>query len=82
MSSVVTRSLTRTESASAGSGPAHRERAGVVERGGVGVKDFKPGDRVAYGSGAPGAYADLRNMPADRLIAIPQGISEGKRRPF
>lgn len=52
------------------------EAAGVVERVGAGVKDFKPGDRVVYGSGAPGAYADLRNMPADRLIAIPEGISE------
>ncbi len=52
------------------------EAAGVVERVGDGVKEFKPGDRVVYGSGAPGAYADLRNMPADRLIAIPDGIPE------
>ena len=52
------------------------EAAGVVERVGPGVKELKPGDRVVYGSGAPGAYADLRNMPADRLIAIPEGIGE------
>jgi NADPH2:quinone reductase len=52
------------------------EAAGVVERVGAGVKEFKPGDRVVYGSGAPGAYADLRNMPADRLIAIPEGIRD------
>jgi len=48
----------------------------MVERVGAGVKEFKPGDRVVYGSGTPGAYADLRNMPADRLSAIPQGIDE------
>jgi NADPH2:quinone reductase len=52
------------------------EAAGVVERVGQGVTEFKTGDRVVYGSGAPGAYADLRNMPADRLIAIPEGIPE------
>jgi len=52
------------------------EAAGVVEKVGVGVSEFKPGDRVAYASGAPGAYADLRNMPADRLIAVPDGISD------
>ena len=52
------------------------EAAGVVERVGAGVTDFKVGNRVAYGSGVPGAYADLRNMPADRLIAIPEGIRD------
>ena len=25
---------------------------------------------------APGAYADLRIMPADRLLKIPDGVSE------
>jgi NADPH2:quinone reductase len=52
------------------------EAAGVVEKVGSGVAGFKPGARVVYSSGAPGAYADLRNMPADRLIAIPEGVSE------
>lgn len=52
------------------------EAAGVVERVGAGVTEFKPGDRVVYGGGAPGAYADLRNMPADRLITIPEGITD------
>lgn len=52
------------------------EAAGIVEKVGAGVTDLKPGARVAYASGAPGAYADLRNMPAERLIAIPEGISE------
>ena len=52
------------------------EAAGVIEKVGSGVTDFKPGDRVVYGSGVPGAYADLRNVPADRLIAIPEGIRD------
>jgi NADPH2:quinone reductase len=52
------------------------EAAGVVERVGAGVREFKPGDRVVYGSGAPGAYADLRNLPVDRLIALPEGIRD------
>jgi NADPH:quinone reductase len=52
------------------------EAAGVIEQVGAGVTDFKPGARVVYASGAPGSYADLRNMPADRLIGIPDGIGE------
>ncbi len=52
------------------------EAAGVVERVGAGVTDFKAGDHVVYGSGAPGAYADLRIMPADRLLQIPDGVSD------
>jgi len=52
------------------------EAAGVVEKIGAGVKDFKAGDRVGYIQGAPGAYADYRIMPADRMIKLPEGISE------
>ncbi len=52
------------------------EAAGVVEKVGAGVKDLKPGDRVGYAGGAPGAYADYRVMPADRMIKLPDGISE------
>ena len=52
------------------------EAAGVVERVGAGVTDFKAGERVVYGGGAPGAYADLRIVPADRLLKIPDGVSE------
>lgn len=52
------------------------EAAGVVEKVGSGVKDFKAGDRVGYIQGAPGAYADYRIMPADRMIKLPEGISE------
>ena len=52
------------------------EGAGVVEEVGPGVTDVKPGDRVAYGSGPLGAYAEERVMPADRLVALPDGISD------
>jgi NADPH2:quinone reductase len=51
------------------------EAAGVVEAVGPGVTDLKPGDRVAY-TGLPGAYADVRIVPADRMVKLPQGISD------
>jgi NADPH2:quinone reductase len=51
------------------------EGAGVVEAVGAGVSDLKAGDRVAYAGGAPGAYAEARLYPADRLVKIPEGIS-------
>jgi len=52
------------------------EAAGVVEAVGAGVGDLKKGDHVVYGGSAPGAYADLRLMPAERLIKIPEGIRD------
>ena len=52
------------------------EAAGVVERAGPGVVDLKPGDRVAYGGGAPGSYASHRIMPAARLVKVPSGVSD------
>ena len=52
------------------------EAAGVVEAVGAGVKHVKPGDRVAYGSGAPGAYSEARVMDADTLVKIPHGVSD------
>jgi NADPH2:quinone reductase len=56
------------------------EAAGVVEEVGPGVVDLKAGDRVAYGGGAagaaPGAYAEARLIAADRLVKIPDGISD------
>jgi NADPH2:quinone reductase len=51
------------------------EGAGVVEAVGPGVTLVKVGDRVAYAGGAPGAYCELRNLPADRLCILPEGIS-------
>ena len=52
------------------------EAAGVVTKLGKGVKGFKVGDRVAYGSGSLGAYQEARNMPANRLIKLPKSISD------
>lgn len=52
------------------------EGAGVVVEVGPGVKEFKPGQRVAYGTGPLGAYAEARNLPAHRLVALPKGISD------
>jgi NADPH2:quinone reductase len=52
------------------------EGAGVVEAVGPGVTDIKPGDRVAYCGGAPGAYSEVRVMSADRLVKLPDGVSE------
>src|SRR6202030_3421030 len=52
------------------------EGAGVVEEVGPGVSGLKPGDRVAYAGGPIGAYADERVMPADRLVAVPAGITD------
>jgi NADPH:quinone reductase len=52
------------------------EGAGVVEAVGPGVKYVRPGDRVAYGTGPVGAYAELRRLPADRLVRLPDDIDE------
>jgi NADPH2:quinone reductase len=51
------------------------EGAGVVEALGPGVTEFKIGDRVAYANGPLGAYSEVKNHPADRLVKIPDGIS-------
>lgn len=50
------------------------EASGDILAVGAGVKEFKPGDRVAYGS-VLGAYAEERIVPADRVVKIPKGIS-------
>jgi NADPH2:quinone reductase len=52
------------------------EAAGVVEALGEGVTAYKVGDRVCYGGGEPGSYADRRNYPAARLLKIPEGVSD------
>ena len=52
------------------------EGAGIVEAVGAGVSDIKAGDRVAYCGGAPGAYAEVRVMPVDRLVKLPEGVVE------
>jgi NADPH2:quinone reductase len=52
------------------------EAAGVVEAVGDSVTALGKGDRVAYCTGPLGAYADANNVPADRVIKLPQGISD------
>lgn len=52
------------------------EAAGTVEAVGDGVADLSEGDRVAYGAGPIGAYASERLMPADRLVRLPDAISD------
>jgi NADPH2:quinone reductase len=51
------------------------EGAGVIEAVGPGVEGFKPGDRVAYGTGPRGSYSEARIMPANVLLKLPDGIS-------
>jgi len=50
------------------------EAAGVVEAVGAGVTGVAPGDRVAYCSPPPGAYAGQRAFPAEKLVKLPAGI--------
>ncbi|WHZ10349.1 MAG: Quinone oxidoreductase [Burkholderiaceae bacterium] len=52
------------------------DAVGVVEAVGVGVTEVKPGDRVGYLLGPQGAYSDVRLMPAEVLIPLPDGISD------
>ncbi|WP_175751211.1 quinone oxidoreductase family protein [Burkholderia anthina] len=50
------------------------EAAGEVTAVGDGVTAFKTGDRVAYVGQPPGAYAQERVMPAERVVKLPDGI--------
>lgn len=50
------------------------EGAGIVTAVGDGVSEVKVGDRVAYAGGPLGAYAEARNIPAHRLLKLPDGI--------
>jgi NADPH2:quinone reductase len=51
------------------------EGAGIVESIGDGVAEVSVGDRVAYAGLPPGAYAQVRLMPAHRLVKLPESIS-------
>ena len=53
-----------------------REAAGIVEALGPKVRDVRVGERVAYVYAQPGAYAEKRVLPAERLVQIPDGVSE------
>jgi NADPH2:quinone reductase len=51
------------------------EGAGIVEAVGSDVTEFRTGDRVAYAP-VPGAYSEVRVIAADRLVRIPDDISD------
>ncbi len=52
------------------------EGVGVVEEVGEGVTHLSKGDRVGYPAGPAGAYAQVRNIPADKLVEIPDSVSD------
>ncbi len=52
-----------------------QEGAGLVSAVGAEVKSVKAGDRVAW-TGILGSYAEYVAAPVDRLVKIPQGVSE------
>jgi len=51
------------------------EAAGIVEAVGDGVTEVTAGDRVAYAGLPPGAYTEIRCIPVDRLVQLPDNIS-------
>jgi len=54
-----------------------QEGAGVVTAIGADVKSVKKGDRVAR-TGVLGGYAEYAAVPADRLVAIPAGVTDSQ----
>ncbi len=52
------------------------EACGVVEEVGEGVDFLRVGQRVAYGTGPLGAYCDVRTMPSEVLVPIPDSIPD------
>jgi NADPH2:quinone reductase len=53
-----------------------REAAGVITALGRGVRGLRVGERVAYVYSVSGAYCELRNVPAERVVKVPRGISD------
>jgi NADPH:quinone reductase len=53
-----------------------REAAGVITAIGRGVRGLRVGERVAYVWPSPGAYSELRNVPAERVVRVPRGVSD------
>ena len=52
------------------------ESAGVIDAVGRDVRGFSVGDRVAYAGMPEGSYAELRIVPAARVIPLPADIDE------
>jgi NADPH2:quinone reductase len=57
-------------------GSLGREAAGVVVATGPKTRGLRRGDRVAYVHSAPGAYSELRNLPAARVVKLPKAVSD------
>ncbi|MBP8295133.1 MAG: quinone oxidoreductase [Burkholderiales bacterium] len=55
-----------------------REAAGLVDAVGPGVTEFAPGDRVTYCTGSLGSYSEMRIAPIERLIKLPDGITDAQ----
>ena len=53
-----------------------REAAGVIEKVGDGVTRFKPGQRVAYGMGGFGGYAEARIISEGALVPLPNNVAD------
>ncbi len=52
------------------------EGVGIVSDVGAGVRDLAPGDRVGYAGPPPGAYAEMRTMPARLLVRLPPELDD------
>lgn len=52
------------------------EGAGIIEKVGEDVKELNSGDRIAYASPPTGSYAEAKVMPANRLVKIPDNVSD------
>lgn len=52
------------------------EAAGMVAALGAGVSGWQVGERVVYAGLPSGSYASLRNLPAERLVRVPDSVSE------
>ena len=50
------------------------EGAGIIEKIGPNVKNFKVGDKVAYASMPIGSYSTHRIFPTKKLVKVPEGI--------
>lgn len=55
-----------------------REAAGIVDAVGPGVTEFAPGDRITYCTGSLAAYSEVRIAPVERLIKLPDGITDAQ----
>jgi NADPH:quinone reductase len=56
--------------------PLGMEAAGIVLDVGAEVVGFAPGDRVGYACPPVGAYAEVRNLPADLVVPLPDFIDD------